>query len=92
MITSRACPESPTPSLNRGHHVEHDLLPGGQPVLNYVWSVKYGAGKAALTDDVREFFLKNKTILNAAKMGDEELTSDWSLTSPDPFSMGIVYG
>ena len=57
-------------------------FPGGQAVLDYVYGLRFGTGKAAMTDFVRDYFLDRKDMFNEAQIGDEELKSDWSLFSP----------
>jgi hypothetical protein len=62
-------------------------LTGGQAVLDYVYPIHFGRGTPSMTDTVKEYFLKNQSILNAAHIGDTDLTSDWKLFSPSTWSL-----
>ena len=61
-------------------------FPGGQPVFSYVYAVRFG-GDPPLTDEVRDFFLDRKDLLNVQEEKSDELSEGtWHLLSPGTWS------
>ena len=44
-------------------------VPGGQHVFSYLWCLREGKSPPALTDEIHDFFYKNRELVNAAAMG-----------------------
>jgi hypothetical protein len=67
-------------------YIRLNIFPGGQAVFAYLYCLREGRQPPPMSDDVKEYFLSRRDIMNEVDT-DNQLTSDWRFLSPSTWSL-----